>query len=538
MIALFRQLARMTRWIVCVAVPLMSDRGLGAAESAVGAPQRGGILRMWRPDDWRSLDPAIAFDADAAPVQKLLFRGLLNYGPGNDLVLDQAESWEVSPDGRVYTFRLKPGVRFGHGREVEAGDYVYSIRRILDSKTGSAGQGYFADVLGAAEFMAGKASQVAGLRARDRRTLEIELVRPVFTFRYVMAMNFASALPRDVVTADPAGFKYRMVGSGPYRVRKWRRAVGWWLERNPEYRGADGWIDGVEISFGGDAGMAAMRAERGELDWFVADLVVANRFSRDPSLKPWLHWVDTVSDQYLAMNTEVKPFDDVRVRRAVNHAVDKQRLARLVGGRYSVAQGIVPPSMPWTNPDCPVYEFDPAKARRLLGEAGVPEGTRVPIAYIESRPIDKRVVQNIQQDLAAVGLVVELRGMSYPAFEVRARTRRSEAMAVWGWVQDYPDPSTFLDTLFNGALITDTDCNNIAFYRHGGVDRLLREAAGTSEIAARLRLYREVERQVMTDAPWVPLFHERYALIQHPRVRGFAPHPVWLWRLDQIWIRP
>ncbi|MBN8249335.1 MAG: ABC transporter substrate-binding protein, partial [Verrucomicrobia bacterium] len=105
-------------------------------------PRRGGILRLWTPTDWRSLDPAIAFDAESAPLQKLLFRGLLNYGTGTDLVLDQAAAWEVSPDGRTYRFRLKPGVRFAHGREVEAEDYVAALERILDPATGSPGLGF------------------------------------------------------------------------------------------------------------------------------------------------------------------------------------------------------------------------------------------------------------------------------------------------------------------------------------------------------------------------------------------------------------
>lgn len=518
-------------WLLAFLLPLQ-----GIAAEAIQSPRRGGTLRVWRKDDWRSLDPAIAFDADSTPLQKLLFRGLLNYGAGTEVVPDQAAIWDVSPDGRTYTMRLRPGVRFSNGRTVEAADYVFSFERTLNPATGSPGQLYLLEIAGADEFSRGKAPHVSGLRTPDANTLVIELSRPSFTFRYVLAMNFAAALPRDVVEHDPKNFQYHLIGSGPYRLARWQRGVGWRFERNPHYTGSDGHVDAVEIALGGDSSLASMMLERGELDWFVGDPVSAHRFSSDPARRDWVHWVQTVSTEYLFFNTEVKPFDDVRVRRAFNHAIDKERMIRVIGGRPTRADGIVPPSMPWTNPGRPTYEFNPDKARALLREAGIPTGTRIQLWFIESRPIDRRVVQSLEQDLSAVGIALELKGVSYPAFEVRVRTRRTVALGLWGWVQDYPDPSTFLDTLLNGDLITGTDCNNVAFYNQPEVNRRVREAGQIVDAAKRLELFREAESQAMADAPWVPLYHPNYAVIRHPRVRGDAPHPVWLWRFENMWL--
>ena len=145
-----------------------------SAASAVGTaetPRRGGTLRLAFITDWRTLDPAIAYDADAAPLDKLLFRGLLDYGTGNDLVPDHASDWNVSPDGKTYLFHLRPGVKFSHGREVEAEDYVFSLERIINPKSESPGQSLVLDIAGATEFAKGQVPHVIGLRAPDSRTL-------------------------------------------------------------------------------------------------------------------------------------------------------------------------------------------------------------------------------------------------------------------------------------------------------------------------------------------------------------------------------
>ncbi|MCW5557107.1 MAG: ABC transporter substrate-binding protein, partial [Verrucomicrobiae bacterium] len=285
-------------WLVC-------GVGIwGRAEEEAEAPRRGGILRLWSARDWRSLDPAIAFDAESTPLQKLLFRGLLNYGKAAELVLDQAESWEVSPDGRTYRFRLKPGIRFAHGREVEAADYVAAIERVLDPRTGSPGQAFFLDVVGAPEFSAGWAPSVPGLRAPDARTLEIELRRPVFTFRYVMAMNFADAVPRELFARGSSPPAAGLVGSGPYRIAEWRRGLGYRFERNAHYTGSDGYVDGVDLMIGGEAASAVMMLERGELDRVQADPPTRLRFQRDPRLRPWMHYVTPTDIGYLFLNTE------------------------------------------------------------------------------------------------------------------------------------------------------------------------------------------------------------------------------------------
>jgi ABC-type transport system substrate-binding protein len=526
-----RALPLLLLWAVLAAVTR-------ASEPVAATPKRGGTLHLASPSEIRSLDPAIAFDGFSIPLVRLLFRGLLDYDDATGLVLEQAKDWNISPDGKTYTFHLRPGVRFTNGRDVEAEDYVFAFERILSPQTGSPGETYFLDILGAREFVDGKAAHVSGLRAPDKATLVIELKEPRFTFRYVLAMTFASAVPREVVQQYGTDFQSHLVGSGPYRLAEWRRGISCRFERNPYYRGTDGFVDSVEIMIGGDDAATTMMLERGELDQVLASPAQAIRFKRDLRLRSWLTRVNVADTDYLFMNTEMKPFDDVRVRRAVNFAINRERLLRLAGGFGTVAHGVVPPSMPWSNPGLPRYDFDPEKARTLLREAGYPHGFKTELWYIVDAPIFVRQAEGIQQDLRQVGIEVELRPANFTAFNAKVTTRHQVPCGIWGWFQDYPDPSDFLDVLFNGERITETDCNNVAFYNNPEVNRCLDAAVKSLDAAERTRLFRQAENIIMQDAPWAPLIHEQFPVLYHPRVHGADPHPVWLYRYEHMWLDP
>ncbi|HEV2320556.1 MAG TPA: ABC transporter substrate-binding protein, partial [Verrucomicrobiae bacterium] len=342
---------------------------------------RGGILRIVEQADFRSLDPAIAYDLESIPVTRLLFRGLLEYDNGVHLVPGQASDWNISPDGKTYTFHLKPGIKFANGREVEAEDYVFSFERILNPATDSPGQGFFTDIEGAPEFVAGKTNHVSGLSAPDKRTLVIRLHKPLYTFRYVLAMTFASVEPRDVVEQYGKEFQNHLIGSGPYEMAEWRRGVRWRIIRNPYYTGPDGYVDGLDIRIVADASTGTMMLERNETDRVKPSPAEAIMFARDPRRHSWLVGVPTVGTDYIFMNTEMKPFDNVLVRQAMNYAINKVRINGLTGGFTTIADGIVPPQMSWTNAGLPHYDYDSERARALLRQAGYPNGIKTTLAY-------------------------------------------------------------------------------------------------------------------------------------------------------------
>ncbi|MGH8024964.1 MAG: ABC transporter substrate-binding protein, partial [Limisphaerales bacterium] len=513
---------------------------LAASASGAGLdrsrPIRGGILRVALPTDFRSLDPAIAYDLDSIPMVRLMFRGLLEYDNGVNLVPGQASDWNISPDGKTYTFHLKPGVRFSNGREVEAQDYVFTFERILNPATDSPGQGFFMDIEGAPEFVAGKTNRVSGLSAPDKRTLVIRLHSPLYTFRYVLAMTFAVAEPRDVVGKYGKDFQYHLVGSGPYELVEMRRGIRWRLVRNPFYTGPDGYVDGVDVLIVADNSTETMMLERNEVDMVKAGPPEAILFKSDPRRRSWLVGFPTVGTDYIFMNTEMKPFDNPLVRQAMNYAINKGRLVKLAGGFATIANGIVPPAMSWTNTGLPHYDYDPQKARALLRKAGYPDGIHTTLAYLEDQPIFVRMAAGIQQDLRQSGIDVSLRPATFTAFDYEATTRHQTPCGIWGWYQDYPDPSDFLDVLFNGRYITDTDCNNEAFYNNPRVNAILDQATASLNPGERVRLFERAEDLIMRDAPWAPLDHEIIPVLFNPRVHGTQPHPVWLWRYEWMWL--
>jgi peptide/nickel transport system substrate-binding protein len=501
-------------------------------------PIRGGTLRVAMQTDFRSLDPAIAYDFESLPIVRLMFRGLLEYDDGVKLVPGQASDWNISPDGKTYTFHLRPGVKFSNGREVEAQDYVFSFERILDPATDSPGQGFFTDIQGAAEFAAGKTNHVSGLSAPDARTLIIRLQKPLYTFSYVLAMTFADVVPRDIVQKYGKDFQYHLVGSGPYQLAEMRRGVRWQLDRNPEYIGPDGYVDAVDIVIVADNSTEAMMLERNEVDRVMAGPPEASLFARDPRRSSWLVGIPTVNTDYMFMNTEMKPFDNPLVRQAMNYAINKERLIPMTGGFATVADGIVPPTMSWTNTEMPRYDYDPEKARALLRQAGYTNGLKITLAYLQDQPIFGRLAAGIQQDLKQAGIDASLRPANFTAFDYEATTRHQTPCALWGWFQDYPDPSDFLDVMFNGRYITGTDCNNTCFYNNPAVNTLLDQAASSLNEAERIQLFKKAEALIMRDAPWAPLIHEIIPILYTPRVHGTEPHPVWLWRYEWMWLDP
>jgi ABC-type transport system substrate-binding protein len=240
--------------------------------------------------------------------------------------------------------------------------------------------------------------------------------------------------------------------------------------------------------------------------------------------------------QYLSMNCEMPPFTDRRVRQALNYAVNKERTLKLINGRGIVAQGVLPPNMPGYNPQLKGYDYNPERAKQLLAEAGYPKGFRMPLWVIGDTDYRVKIGMSVQQDLKEVGIEVDLKPVAFAVFDEATGKRKEVPACIFGWVQDYPDPSDFLDVLLNGERITDQHCNNVSFYASKEVDALLKQAAETADPASRLRLYQDAEKKVVEDAPWVFLYHPvDYRLVQ-PWVKGYQMHPVWLVRYEQLWL--
>jgi ABC-type transport system substrate-binding protein len=294
-------------------------------------------------------------------------------------------------------------------------------------------------------------------------------------------------------------------------------------------------VAAVEFTIGGDELTQQMMFERGELDMLFSipapDFV---RLTTDPAWKPYISSLPVNETVYLSLNCELAPFTDRRVRQALNYAVDKERIVKLINGRGVPARGVLPPLLPGYNPRLRGYPHDPEKARRLLAEAGYPDGFTVPLWAVADSGSWLKIAEAVQQDLAEVGVRADIRPVAYGIFDEAVGRRRTVPLALTSWPQDYPDPSNFLDVLFRSDRLTEARCNNTAFYASTHVDALLEAASRETDPAQRLRRYQKAEEAVVEDAPWVFLYHPTDYRVCQPWVHGFHMHPVWAARFDQL----
>ena len=503
-------------------------------------PKRGGTLRVALPTDISSLDPAKGFDTISFEFMLLMYQGLVEYGDGVNLVPGLAADWNLSADRLTYTFHLRPGVRFSNGRELEAADVAYSLERTLDPKTAAPTETYFEGIAGANEFRAGKVAHVSGIQAPVRSMVTIKLTAPDPTFLYVLTLPGGLVVPHEEVARWGAAFETHPVGTGPYVLTKWRRAFNLEFARNPLYPLAERqYLERIQVMIGGDTTLHLMMFEAGELDLAEVDtnpgIPIPDflRVIRSPRWQGLIERMPVAAVEFLSLNVEMPPFDNPKVRQAMNYAINKDKLIRLMHGMVMPADGILPATMPGFNPHLQGYSYDPAKARELLAEAGYPGGFSFKLWY---RAGNSPIPDMLQYDLKQVGINAELNAVSFASLLDSEERRHTVQCSLGAWSQDYPDPSDFLDVMFNGNRITEEGCQNTSFYNNPSVNRLLAEAATDADPEHRLQLYQQAEQIIVTDAPYVPLDHQYTYALHQPWLHGVDLHPVVYFRFERMWL--
>jgi len=494
------------------------------AQSA--APQNGGSMTIAFKDDIATLDPAIGYDWQNWSLIKSMFSGLMDYEPGTTQLRPMlANSYSISPDGLVYTFQLRRGVHFHNGRELTADDIVYSIQRTVNPKTQSPGASFFSAIAGFDDYTHGKADHLAGLAAPDPYTVKISLSHPSAPFLHVLALNFAFAVPREEVEKPGNDFGKHPVGTGAFQLKEWTLGQHVTLVRNPNYFEAGiPHLDQIVVQVGQEPMTALLRLQNGEVD-ALGDGIPPARFTqvmKDPKLKPDVVTGPRLETSYLAIKVDQKPFDDIRVRRALNHAINKQRIVRLINGRATPAKEVLPPGMPGYDPSYQGYEYDPAKAIALLKEAGYPNGFSTTI-YSNNTDPNPRIVQAIQQDLAAIGIKADIKTVAQEALIAAAST--SQAPIVWsggtGWSDDFPDPTDFYTPILScGSAKGGWNWSNYCRKDLDAAAVAADSITDPAKTAERLDAWAKIYAQVMDDAPWVPVFNEKLYVLKTPRLAG------------------
>jgi peptide/nickel transport system substrate-binding protein/oligopeptide transport system substrate-binding protein len=515
---------------------------LASSASGGSGAAKGGTLSIAFNSDLQHLDPALAYDTTSQPAVRLLFDSLLDYDEGTKLgPALAADMPTVSADGKVYTFKLKPGIKFVKAdgqalREITADDVAYSINRVLSPNLkpnpSPVESAFFGNIVGADEVIGGKAKTATGIKVIDPATIEFDLVKADRTFLNVMATTFASVVPKEFATDDTAKFDAAPIGTGPFYLKTYTKGQSAQFVRNPVFWDAgQPLLDGVDFRLSVDDDTALQQVQADQLD-VMGDAIPSGSFTQvttDPTYKDQIYHHTLVDTQFLYMDTQMPnkgPLSILKVRQAIEHAIDKDHIVQIIHGAGKPAGCIYPPDLPGYDASCNPYNYDPAKAKSLLAEAGFPNGFSTKF-FTDTTDPDPQVAEAIQQDLADVGIKVQLEKQEFSTYLDTLFTPHAGPMQYIGWYQDYPDTSDFIDPILSCAT-TVKGGSNAAQYCNKEVDAKAAAAKGMTDEAAREAAYQEIERMIMADAPAVPIYYqERYNIVSK-RTVGFAIHPVWL----------
>ena len=480
-------------------------------------------------DDIATLDPQVGYDWQNWPAIKMVFEALLDYKPGTTTLEPRiaAAMPTITDGGKTYTFKVRPGIKFTNGRGLEASDVKYTLERVLDPKTKSPGAGFFVDIAGSEAWSAGKAKELTGVKVLDKSTVRITLSQPNAAFLNVLAMNFAFIVPKEEVIKAGEDWGRKPVGSGPFKLESWTSGQELVFVKNTDYfNKAMPKLDKVTIKVGQDPSVAFLALQRGEVD-LLGDGIPPAQFltaQSDPKLKPLISSTALANTTYIAINTQLKPFTDVRVRQALNHAIDKKKVLKLINGRGLVATQVLPPNMPGFDPAYKGYEYSPEKAKALLKAAGLAGGFST-VLYTNSTDPNPRIAASVQQDLAAIGIKAEIKSQASSTVIEAAGTPKT-APLVWSggmaWTQDYPDPSDFYWPILScrsavqGGWNWPFTCDKTLDAMASKADQMVKP----EQREARLGEYRKLYKKIMDSAAWVPMFNEVRYTIRSERLIG------------------
>ncbi len=492
-----------------------------------------------------ALNPQIVTTTTGLNAARPMFNQLVEFVPGSTRIRPAlAESWQISPDGTEYTFHLRPGVKFHTTadftptRDMNADDVLFSLLRQWKEdhpfhNVSDAEYAYFKDM--------GMPELLKSIEKVDDMTVRIQLTRPEAPFLADMAMPFNTILSAEyadklLAAGTPELLDQKPVGTGPFTFAGFQHDVAVRYRVFPDYWEGRQPIDTLVFSITPNPAVRLTKLKAGECHVMAfPNPSDTQRIADDPSLK--LLRQEGFNIGYLALNTGKPPFDDVRVRRAINMAIDKQAIIDgAYGGVGVVAKNPVPPTLWSYNDDIRDYPYDPAGAQRLLAEAGYPNGFETDLWYMPvSRPYSpdaKRVAELIQADLAKIGIRADLVTKEWSEYRTSLQNG-DHSMALYGWTGDNGDPDNFMHVLL-GCTAARIGGNNVARWCNDEYDALVTRAKLSYDQEVREKLYRQAQEIFKEEAPWVPLAHSVVFMAARKEVEGFKMDPLGRHPFDHV----
>lgn len=480
-----------------------------------------------------SFDPHQLSDYNSSRAAMELYDQLVRFKDGStELEPSLAEKWDVSEDGLEYIFTLRDDVKFHDGTQFNANAVKFSIDRQIDPSHPFHDTGQFAY----ADFTFGMVDKVEVLGDYE---VKITLQEAFAPFLSNMAMHSASIVSPSAVEKYGEDFTKNPVGTGPFKFVSWSPGVEAVLEKNEEYFGTSPKISKIIFKPIAEAQTRLAELEAGNINLIVNvppdDLVRLQDDDRvqiieDAGMHVW----------WTAFNTQKEPFDNVKVRQAVNYAVDKEAIIDgLLQGTGELANSPIPPNVWGHNPNVKNYPHDPEKAKELLAEAGYPDGFEVDYWVPESGSGMQQpqvMAAAIQADLAKIGVKLNIQTFEWGTYLDKVFVPIEESdmdMHQMSWIGDNGDPDNFLYILLSGEQWPTKGFND-SYYDNPEVNELLNKARVTSDKSERTAMYEKVQEIVMEEAPWLVLDYEKQIVLATPNLKNFTLHPTGVFRFSNV----
>lgn len=481
-----------------------------------------------------SLDPAFAKDQAMIWATSQLFNGLIQLDSNLNVQPCIAHSWQISPDGKTYTFYLRNDVFFHPStcfadstRKVVASDFVYSFNRILDEKVASPGRWIFNEV----DYN----NSTPAFSAPNDSTFVIRLRQPFSPFLSILGMPYCFVVPHEVVKYYGSDFRRHPIGTGPFKLQIWKENVKLVMRKNPNYFEKDEknnnlpYLDGVAITFIIDKQTVFLEFVKGNLDFmnsldasYKDELLTQTGQLRDKyKNKINMHSQPYLNTEYLGflMDNNSSPTNDKRIRQAINYGFDRRKMMKYLRNNVGIpgCYGFIPKGLPGFDTSKVNYEYDPQRALELLNEAGYPNGKGLPTIKLSTTATYLDLCKYIQQQLGILGINIDVD--VNPPGALREQIAQSKSNWFRGsWIADYPDAENYLSLFCSNNFCPKGP--NYTHYHNSEFDELYKQAKSTTNDSIRYSLYQTMDKLIMEDVPVVVLYYDQILHFTHPNISG------------------
>lgn len=483
-----------------------------------------------------TLDPALVRDLSSAFLVRLIFRGLVVFDADLNPALELAERADVSADGLTYTFALDPRAVFADGRQVTSDDVVFSLTRVVNPATAGgqagllSGPTFLSSIAGFAEIMSGVADSLSGITALDDRTVQITLSQPDAAFLMKLAAAATSIVdPSDVAGGDD--WWQSPNASGPFQISEWAENDHVTLKPVESFVDGKPALEEITVLLGANAysPFNLYQSDRVEVCG-ISSSDVDRVTAPESQLGDELVTAKLFATEYMTFRTDVAPLDDINVRRALILAFPHDKIAEVMFDRHvDIADAIVPDGMLGAEWPVNILPYDPDLAVATFKQSTYADAADVPDIQIYST--GNGCVPALRDTVAEVlGLTIEAIVVQSEEFFNGLALRQYPGYALY-WGADFPDPATFLESLFATG-----SSDNYVDYSNPDFDALLQQAAREQEPAARAAIYNQAQQLLIDDAVIIPTYHDVGYFLRKPYVKGLEYTPLGLLQLETIWL--